>query len=110
MESKGLKASVGITWIVRRSDWPEGRRSVSQSRGTSPPLAYLADYTIGARHIISFFDLLPWKFPLTSMELSMEVGGSIFVAMGISMEVGGSRFTSMEVGGSFHVSAWKFPL
>ena len=44
------------------------------------------------------------------MELSMEVGGSIFVAMGISMEVGGSRFTSMEVGGSFHVSAWKFPL
>ena len=58
-----------------------------------------------ARHIISFFDLLPWKLVET-------YGGSRFISLSveISIEVGGSRFTSMEVVGSFHGNAWTFPL
>ena len=34
---------------------------------------------------------------------------SRFTSMECSMEVGGSRFTSMEVGGSFHGNTWEVP-
>ena len=54
--------------------------------------------TSRTRLIIYFFDLLPWTFPLTAV----EVGGRFTSSMEISMEVGGSRFTSMTVSGSFH--------
>ena len=47
---------------------------------------------VGPATSFHFFDLLPWRFPL----LSIDVGGSIF--------------TSMEVSGSFHGSTWKCPL
>ena len=59
----------------------------------------------GPTTLFHSFDLLPRRFPLTSMEVSMEVGGSRFTSMEISMEVGGSMFpwklveVSMEIRG-----------
>ena len=54
-------------------------------------------------------NLIPWK-KITSMETSMQVGGSRFASMEISMEVEGSRFTAMEVSASVHGNTWKFAL
>ena len=61
--------------------------------------------------------VLPWNFPLSSMEGSMasmegsmEVGGNRCTSMENSMEVCESRCTSMEVSGSCHGNTWMFPL
>ena len=89
-------------------------------------------YTSIYLHEYTSFQLLPqdfhkdpptsvrstWKFPLTSMETSMEQNftswKSIYFLGSFHesrwKEVGGSRFTSMEVCWSLHGSTWKFPL
>ena len=71
---------------------------------------------IVARHIIFRFDLLPWKFPLTSMEVSTEANllpwsrWKMIYFHRQFMEVGGRIFTSMEVSESFHGNTWTFLL
>ena len=47
---------------------------------------------------------------ITSIEISMEVGESIYTSMEVSMEVGGSKRFFKEVSRSFHGSTWNFPL
>ena len=44
------------------------------------------------------------------METYMEVGRSRFTSIEISMEGGGSIFSSIAISGSFHRNAWKFLL
>ena len=54
----------------------------------------------GPATIFHFFDLLPWNFSLTSMEVSTKVvfyhHGSTFTCRETSIEIGECRFTSME--------------
>ena len=75
---------------------------------------------LGPATLCHFFDLRPEKFPLISMDVSVEVyllpwkqiyfGGCTFTFMIFPQEVCGIGFKSIEVSGSFHGNTWTFPL